>query len=76
MALGCACLGTVATTTGQVKLNAQNIDEVLKEMTLHEKALLVVGTGMAGITDKSNSNFGSFSKLVPGAAGTTVAIPR
>lgn len=76
VALGCACLGTVATTTGQVKLNAQNIDEVLKEMTLHEKALLVVGTGMAGVTDKSNSNFGSFSKLVPGAAGTTVAIPR
>jgi len=76
VALGCACLGTVATTTGQVKLNAQNIDEVLKEMTLHEKALLVVGTGMAGITDQSNSNFGSFSKLVPGAAGTTVAIPR
>lgn len=69
-------LGITEGTLAQVKLNAQNIDQVLKEMTLHEKALLVVGTGMAGVTDKANSNFGSFSKLVPGAAGTTVAIPR
>lgn len=58
----------------QVKLNANNIDEVLKEMTLHEKALLVVGTGMQGLG--GSANLGTFAKLVPGAAGTTVSIPR
>ena len=63
-----------STATAQVKLNANNIDQVLKEMTLHEKALLVVGTGMQGLG--GNANLGTFAKLVPGAAGTTVAIPR
>ena len=57
----------------QPKLSKDNIDEVLAAMTLEEKATLVVGTGWgnptAGIT-------GSSRDLVPGAAGTTQAIPR
>ncbi|MBQ3814453.1 MAG: sugar phosphate isomerase/epimerase, partial [Clostridia bacterium] len=49
-------------------------DEVLKAMTLEEKATLVVGssrgmTQLAGITM-------SASLIVPGAAGTTQSIPR
>ncbi|MCR5077663.1 MAG: glycoside hydrolase family 3 C-terminal domain-containing protein [Prevotella sp.] len=56
------------------QLTENNIDEVLKAMTLQEKALLVVGTGMQGLT--STGNLGSYARLVPGAAGTTAAIPR
>lgn len=66
--------GFVDTVAAQPKLNANNIDAVVNAMTLHEKALLVVGTGMASMM--SNANLGSFALLVPGAAGTTVAIPR
>lgn len=56
------------------KLNENNIDEVLKAMTLHEKAILVVGEGMRGFD--GNVIIGSTDALVPGAAGTTAAIPR
>lgn len=56
----------------QPKLSTDNIDEVLQAMTLHEKALLVVGTGSEG----PYANLGTFARLVPGAAGTSVEIPR
>lgn len=56
------------------KLTANNIDEVIAAMTLEEKADLVVGTGMGGFSDKPV--IGSTSSIVPGAAGTTKAIPR
>ncbi len=69
VAVACS-LGAAA----QPKLNANNIDEVINAMTLHEKALLVVGTGMEGLG--GSANLGTFAKLVPGAAGTTYAIPR
>lgn len=67
-------LSTVAFAQKAPQLNADNINEVINAMTLHEKATLVVGTGMAGLT--STGNLGSYAKLVPGAAGTTAAIPR
>ncbi len=57
----------------QPKLAADNVEEVLKAMTLEEKATLCVGQGwgqqIAGIT-------GGQTNLVPGAAGNTRAIPR
>ncbi|MCF0178572.1 MAG: glycoside hydrolase family 3 C-terminal domain-containing protein [Bacteroidales bacterium] len=57
----------------QPQLRQDNIDEVLKAMTLEEKALLSVGRGrgisLGGITV-------SMEVLVPGAAGVTNAIPR
>lgn len=56
----------------QPRLRADNIDEVVNAMTLHEKALLVVGTGSEG----PYANLGTFARLVPGAAGTSVEIPR
>lgn len=56
----------------QPKLTPSNIDDVVKAMTLQEKALIVVGTGSEG----PYANLGTFAKLVPGAAGSTVAIPR
>ena len=58
----------------QPKLQKNNIDEVLKAMTLEEKATLLVGSGwgsmVAGAMTASNET------LVSGAAGTTRAIPR
>ena len=75
MAFCCvAAFCSAGTVSAQPKLRADNIDEVLNAMTLHEKALLVVGTGMVGLG--GDANLGSFAKLVPGAAGTTVSIPR
>ena len=59
--------------SAQPKLSADNVDEVLKAMTLEEKAALCVGAGrgyqLGGLTFSS-------TVLVPGAAGTTLAIPR
>ena len=56
------------------QLRADNIDEVLKAMTLEEKALLLVGaTNQA----ETGGAMGGYTKnLVPGAAGVTAAIPR
>lgn len=68
-ALAC-CTGSAI---AQPKLNANNIDEVVKAMTLHEKASLVVGTGWG---ESTTATLGSFATLVPGAAGTTFSIPR
>ena len=56
------------------QLRADNIQEVLKAMTLEEKANLVVGVGMGGFSDKPV--IGSTASIVPGAAGTTKPIPR
>ena len=56
------------------QLRADNIDEVLKAMTLEEKARLLVGaTNQA----ETGGAMGGYTKnLVPGAAGVTAAIPR
>ena len=68
-------LGAAACATqlsAQTKLSADNVDEVLKALTLEEKAALCVGSGwdsMLGITSSSDV-------LVSGAAGTTRAVER
>ena len=58
----------------QPKLSKKNIDEVLKAMTLEEKATLLVGSGWGSMV--AGSMTASDATLVPGAAGTTRAIPR
>lgn len=56
------------------KLRADNIDEVLSAMTLEEKAQLLVG-GASNFA-ATGAVVGGSAQTVPGAAGTTVAIPR
>lgn len=57
------------------QLGKSSIDEVVKAMTLDEKATLLIGTGMAGFSG-DNAVIGATQSLVPGAAGTTYPIPR
>ena len=74
--LGLTALLTATTMTAQTpKLSADNIDEVLKAMTLEEKAQLLVGGGNDAFVG-SGAMMGHQKKLVAGAAGLTVAIPR
>ena len=69
-------LGSISTMTAQVKLRADNIDEVLKAMTLEEKAMLVVGGNRRITSTADNGMIGGHAQRVPGAAGTTQSIPR
>ena len=62
------------TTNAQVQLRADNVDEVLKSMTLEEKAKLLVGG--ANNFFGTGAVVGGEATLVAGAAGTTPEIPR
>ena len=62
------------TMNAQTQLRADNIDEVLKAMTLEEKAQLLVGG--ANNFFGANAVVGGEADLVAGAAGTSPAIPR
>lgn len=60
-----------------VKLKADNIDAVIAEMTIEEKAKLIIGTGMGfGSNYVPDPVVGATKSIVPGAAGTTYPIPR
>ena len=69
-------LGSISTMTAQVKLQPQNVDDVLKAMTLEEKAMLVVGGNRQIASSENNGMIGGHAQRVPGAAGATQAIPR
>ena len=56
------------------KLSANNVDEVLKALTLEEKADLIVGAGWGSMT--AGAMTASSEVLVPGAAGTTNPVAR
>ena len=64
----------VMTMYAQPKLSPTNIDEVLKAMTLEEKAKLLVGGANNFFGDQAV--VGGEADLVAGAAGTSPAIPR
>ena len=72
---GLIALLTATTMSAQPKLRADNIDEVLKAMTLEEKAQLLVGGGNDSFTG-SGAMLGHQKRLVAGAAGVTVANER
>ncbi len=81
-----ATAGIAVHAHAQPKLNAGNIKEVVAAMTLDEKAHLVVGMGMnmgalMGNAKKDSGAaqgpvIGTTQDKVPGAAGTTYAVPR
>lgn len=60
----------------ELRLNENNIDEIVAAMTLEEKAALVVGIGMDSGSEGFASVIGSSADLVPGAAGSTHSIER
>ena len=70
-----ALLSTMTMNAQNPQLRADNIDEVLQAMTLEEKAQLLVGGGNDSFVG-SGAMMGHQKKLVAGAAGITVAIPR
>ena len=63
-----------AVAWAQPKLSADNIDEVLKAMTLEEKATLIAGGGWGSMS--AGSMTASDVANVPGAAGSTQPIAR
>ena len=82
--LGTTVLGVHAQ---QLKLNADNVEEVLQAMTIEEKAQLLIGVDggmfkalermLGGETSDQQVNMvGQSQTSVPGAAGATRAIPR
>ena len=68
-------MGSVCAAPKELKLNENNIDKVIKELTLQEKAHLVVGARLADNKD-AGGEIGYTKKLVPGVAGTTYPIER
>ena len=74
MLTGLVALTCNMTMNAQPQLTATNIDEVLKAMTLEEKARLLVGGANNFFGDQAG--VGGEADLVAGAAGTSPAIPR
>lgn len=58
------------------KLNASNIDQVVKAMTLQEKADLIVGSRMYYKDENAPAHIKESWKVVPGAAGRINPVPR
>ena len=67
------CALCAFSAAAQPQLRKDNVDEVLKAMTLQEKATLLVGSGWGSMVGGMT---GSDEVLVSGAAGPTRAIPR
>ena len=72
--IGASLLLGASALQGQPQLSENNIDEIVKAMTLEEKATLLVGSGWGSMT--AGSLTASSTVLVPGAAGTTRAVER
>lgn len=73
LALGAA---TGSAWAGEPQLGKASIEQVIAAMTLEEKAHLVVGASAQAVDNNGAPVVGQTLDLVPGAAGTTYAIPR
>ena len=77
--LSAILVSSALVANAQVSLKPDNIDDVVRAMTLEEKATLVVGTSRQGSTggmQGGNGMVGAHADLVPGAAGTTQPVVR
>ena len=76
--IGIVVLCAVSAVGVQSQDNAAKIDSLIRQMSLEEKAQLVVGVGRrtGGTQTTSAPVIGSSALKVPGAAGTTASIPR
>lgn len=81
IAATCFC-GLVVQAQQLPQLGKDPVKEIVAAMTLEEKISMVVGGGMPGLDFDDDGNvvprpiIGNTDKMVPGAAGTTNAIPR
>lgn len=69
----------LAASAGQAQdltLRPDNIDQILKALTLEEKASLLVGGRNENFGGGNNATVGGTQALVPGAAGTTRSVSR
>lgn len=69
------CLAVLPMKAQELKLRADNIEEIVAAMTLEEKATLVVGNGWGSMFEGFHMPFCKGHR-VPGAAGETRAIPH
>lgn len=69
-------LAVASCSNGTPQLGKASVKKVVKAMTLEEKALLVTGVGMDSGSEGLSATIGESAELVPGAAGSTHAIPR
>ena len=66
---------TLSVIGAPLQLTPKNIDKIIKELTLEEKAHLVVGARMSD-NKEAAGEVGYTRKIIPGAAGTTYPVPR
>lgn len=67
-------LSLSAIQSQQLRLNPDNIDEIINELTLEEKVHLIVGASMS--KRMASGEVGYTDSIVPGAAGFTYRIER
>lgn len=60
----------------QLRLRTDNVEEILKEMTLEEKAALLVGGRNKSYGGGNTTTIGFTEAMVPGAAGLTQGLER
>ncbi len=66
----------VSVSAQELTLRPDNIDQILEALTLEEKASLLVGGRNEHFGGGNNATFGGTKVILPGAAGTTRAVPR
>lgn len=70
-----ACASTLCVVAQELKLTADNINEIINSLTLAEKVSLIVGCHDA-YTSMPETMIGHQERIVPGAAGTSTAVAR
>ena len=73
------CLAAIFSTSAfaaPLQLTPKNIDKIIKEMTLEEKAHLVIGARYLEKNKDMAGEVGYTGRIIPGAAGTTYPVPR